>query len=124
MTEDQNRDKLLKKLKNVQGKKGTMTNRVMNKDTSTENTQKSKTLKPKKNNLVNKTESYRRKYLLVVTCNLRGTIEKGELKHFIREVKNFRFHIVALQETKQLGQEMMENEGALFFFIVEAETGC
>lgn len=42
------------------------------------------------------------------TWNIRGTYERGKLKYLAIELKKANFDIVALQETKQLGNEVME----------------
>jgi hypothetical protein len=48
------------------------------------------------------------KHINVGTWNVRGTYEEGKLKHIINEIKKFKFDIVALQETKQKGEIVME----------------
>lgn len=54
-------------------------------------------------------------YLLLGTWNIRGSFEEGKLKHLIRECSKYHFDIVALQETKQLGQNTIEIGDYLMF---------
>ncbi|XP_023313011.1 craniofacial development protein 2-like [Anoplophora glabripennis] len=48
------------------------------------------------------------------TWNVRGTFEEGKLKHIVNELKKGNFDAVALQETKQLGELVMEIGGYIF----------
>ncbi|XP_018574547.1 uncharacterized protein LOC108913478 [Anoplophora glabripennis] len=53
--------------------------------------------------------------LRVGTWNVRGTYEEGALKHLSREIKKIRVDLVALQETKQKGNEIVEIEDYMLF---------
>ncbi|KAJ8913022.1 hypothetical protein NQ315_002037 [Exocentrus adspersus] len=48
------------------------------------------------------------KELKIGTWNVRGTFEERKLKHLLSEVQRCNFDIVALQETKQAGELVME----------------
>lgn len=58
--------------------------------------------------------SCKRNYLRIGTWNVRGTFEAGKLKHIISEIEKYKFDIVALQETKQLGQNIEEVGNCVF----------
>lgn len=87
-------DGQFKTLMKIQGKELTMTNCVINKVTSTENSQKNKNQNPKNKSEINQIE----KKLLIGLWNVGGTFEEGKLKHLIGEVEMFLFDIVVLQE--------------------------
>lgn len=54
------------------------------------------------------------KYIKMGTWNVRGTWEEGKLTHIVRELRKYNFDIVAVQETKQLGQTITEVGGYIF----------
>ncbi|KAJ8914443.1 hypothetical protein NQ315_017539, partial [Exocentrus adspersus] len=56
------------------------------------------------------------------TWNVRGTFEEGKLKHLISEAKRCNFDIVALQETKQAGELIIEVEVGEYIFINSGGT--
>lgn len=54
-------------------------------------------------------------HLQIGTWNIRGSYEEGKLKHLVREVRKYHFDIIALQETKQIGNDMTQIEDYLLF---------
>lgn len=49
------------------------------------------------------------------TWNVRGTFTEGALKHLIGEMKRYNVDILAIQETKQRNEKIMEIEDYIFF---------
>lgn len=50
----------------------------------------------------------------MATWNVRGTFQEGSVKILLREMRKYKIDIAAIQETKQLGSEVLEIEDALF----------
>lgn len=55
------------------------------------------------------------KSMIIGTWNVRGTYASGNLTELIGEVKRYKLDIIALQETKQRGTDVIEMEDVMFF---------
>lgn len=53
--------------------------------------------------------------LFIATWNVRGTFEEGAIKRLTNELKKYKVDVVALQETKQKGNDISDINGYTFF---------
>ena len=64
---------------------------------------------------VQKIDNKREKIVKLATWNIRGLNEEGALKKLVREIRKYSFDVVAIQETKQKENQIIEIEDYIYF---------